>query len=428
MVAGQAAPLEARRFSPERIDSIEASGLRIEFIADLVLKTIYLYGTITPRDMMALLKLPFTGVLDLVLKRLLDQDLVFIRGGVGPLVYDYVQTDKGAARTREVMARSPYAGPAPVTIADYQHAVLSESVRNLVVHREELQQALAHLVIEPSLIERLGPAINSGQSIFLFGSPGNGKTVIAEAIMQMLGGQIWIPHGILADNDVIAVFDRSHHEAIAGTDDGDPLRYDARWVQSRRPVVKVGGELTLAGLDLIWSEDGKYYEAPFQVKANGGSFLIDDFGRQLVSPRELLNRWIVPLEKRADFLTLRTGKKVEVPFDQLILFSTSLDPAQLVDEAFLRRIRYKVPVLDPTPDQYRRIFRRECERWNIPYSDEAVLYLLRILYPKHGVIPRSVHPRDLLEQVRAAALFEGRPPILTPETLEAACCSYFVAT
>lgn len=325
------------------------------------------------------------------------------------------------------MARSPYVGPAPVTLAAYWEAVRATSIKGVIVHRADLQQAFSHLIIEPSMIDRLGPAVNSGQSIFIYGPPGNGKTVLAEAIMAMLGGHVWIPHALLAENDVVSVFERHQHRALDDTADGDPLRYDARCVQARRPIVEVGGELTLAGLDLIWSDEGKYYEAPFQMKANGGAFLIDDFGRQLVSPRELLNRWIVPLEKKIDYLTLRTGTKIEIPFDQLILFSTNLDPGELVDEAFLRRIRFKVPVNNPTPEQYRKIFERMCEREGIPYIDEAVHFLLKVLYPKYGASPRSVHPRDLLEQVRSMAVFEDRPPQLTPEALDAACRSYFVA-
>ncbi|HEX2172609.1 MAG TPA: ATP-binding protein [Dehalococcoidia bacterium] len=414
------------RFVPERLEGLEASGLRAEFVSDLVLKTIYVYTTITPREMMGILKLPFAGVIEPALKRLVDLELAFIRGGLGPLIYEYALTENGPLRAREVMARSPYVGPAPVTLADYRRAVQSDTVRRLIVQREDLERAFAHLIIEPSMLDRLGPAINSGQSIFLFGPSGNGKTVIAEAIMHMLSGHVWVPHAVLAGNDVISVYDPNFHQAQMGSDNGDPLRYDARWVQSRRPIVEVGGELTLAGLDLSWSEEGKYYQAPFQMRANGGAFLIDDFGRQLVSPRELLNRWIVPLEKRVDYLTLRTGTKVEVPFDELILFSTNIDPKELVDEAFLRRIRFKVPVDNPTPDQFRRIFATLCERARIPYNDQAVCYLLNTVYPRLGVSPRSVHPRDLIEQIYAAALFEGTPPVISPDTLDRASQRYFV--
>jgi predicted ATPase with chaperone activity len=278
--------------------------------------------------------------------------------------------------------------------------------------------------------------VNSGKSIFLFGDPGNGKTSIAESLSELMHGGIYVPYAITVGNQVVKVFDIVHHVPIdvprprGITGDVDitqgGMSYDQRWVFCRRPVVEVGGELTLNMLDLRFDEVSKFYEAPLQVKANGGLFIIDDFGRQQVSPRDLLNRWILPLEKRIDFLTLHTGQKFSVPFDQLLIFATNIDPVNLVDEAFLRRIRYKIHVDDPTESQYNEIFSMVCEAKGVPFDPEAVEYLLREYYQRHRRPLRACHPRDLVEHVIDLARFNEEPPSLTQQALDHICRTYFI--
>jgi predicted ATPase with chaperone activity len=297
---------------------------------------------------------------------------------------------------------------------------------------EFLRRGLGHLVVAEDLLNALGPAVLSGRSIFLYGPAGNGKTVIAEAIAASVGGAIFVPHAIEVDGQIIKVFDHAVHTPIELKRTTDESRraadvpYDPRWVLTRRPVVFTGGELTLSMLDLQFNGISRYYEAPFQVKANGGVFVIDDFGRQLVKPKDLLNRWIVPLEKREDYLTLHTGKKFPVPFDSLIVFATNLNPWDLVDEAFLRRIRYKIPVEDPTREQYEELFRRVCEAKGIEYRSTAVEFVYREYYGKRDFRPRFCHPRDLVEHISDAFRYYGGGASLYHKAVVQACENYFL--
>jgi predicted ATPase with chaperone activity len=287
-----------------------------------------------------------------------------------------------------------------------------------------MRQKLSHLVIAESTLSQLGPAVNSGRSMFLFGHPGNGKTAISEAIGEMLlGDAIYVPYAVQVDGQVIKVFDNVNHVPV----EGEPVKgLDARWVKIQRPVIKVGGELTLENLDLVFDPTNKYYEAPFQMKANGGMFLIDDFGRQLVRPRDLLNRWIVPMEKRVDYLTLHTGRKIEVPFDELLVFSTNLPPRDLVDEAFLRRIRHKIEIKDPTFEEFREIFKRVCTAKNVPYDDGGLRYLLQEYYVKPHNPLRACHARDIVDQLVDIAHYQSVEPTLSKELMDKAAQAYFV--
>ena len=418
--------------------NIDETGLSMGFLSDLVMKVMYFEGYISGATIAERVKLPFSGVVDQVLEFLKREQYCEVRSaaaGFGEQSYQYAMSSKGREKAREALDRSQYAGPAPVPLAIYNHAMLRQSLKNYVVHPRAMRQALADLVINDTTFSQIGPAVNSGRSIFLFGPPGNGKTAIAERIGRMvLGGEILVPNAVEVDGQVIKVFDSVNHQRIpdeAPPPGTGPLQKarprDARWVRIHRPVISTGGELTLESLDLTFDGVNKYYEAPFQMKANCGMFLIDDFGRQQVRPRDLLNRWIMPLEKRSDFLTLATGRKIEVPFDVLIVFSTNLAPRDLVDEAFLRRIRHKIEIGDPSFDEYREIFKRVCETKGIPYEEQALGYLLQEYYLKRRAKLRAVHPRDIVDQLIDIARYMNVEPRLTKDLIDRACQAYFVS-
>nr|HID13729.1 AAA family ATPase [Anaerolineae bacterium] len=420
--------LAATSFVPPALTSIKETGLGLGFLTDLALKIMYLEGNLSGYELAERMKLPYPGVVDQVLEFLKREKLCEVKGagGFAEAAYQYAISDKGRAMAREALDRSQYAGPAPVTLEAYAEAVRQQPLGQVVVHQRTMRQALAHLVIGEETFAQLGPAVNSGRSIFLFGHPGNGKTAIAESIGKMvLGGVMYIPYAMEVGGQVIKIFDNVNHvlaEDSSSTDRG----HDPRWVRIRRPVIITGGELTLETLDLVYDESNKYYEAPFQMKANGGMLLIDDFGRQQARPRDLLNRWIVPLEKRVDYLTLHTGRKIEVPFDVLIIFATNLAPRDLVDEAFLRRIRHKIEIKDPTWDEYREIFRRVCAERGVPYDDRGLAYLIQEHYLKPNRARRACHPRDIVDQLIDIARYLNVPPVLSKDLIDRACSAYFV--
>ena len=416
---------------PPPLNTLADTGLNLLSVADLVIKVLYFGGYMAGHQISDIVKLPYTGVLDGVMEFLKREKLVEVRGsgGLGEAGFQYLISQKGSEKAREALDRSQYAGAAPVTLQQYIYSMHAQNREKLIVHEDDMKSLMQHLVVSEEQLARIGPAVNSGRSIFMYGPPGNGKTTVAETVGRLvLGDDMWIPYAFDVDGQVVRVFDNVNHE-LAEEEKvklGTGVISDPRWVRIRRPMIMTGGELTLQGLDLVYDSINKYYEAPFQVKANGGMFLIDDFGRQQVRPRDLLNRWIVPLEKGVDFLTLATGRKIEIPFFVLIVFSTNIDPRDLVDEAFLRRIRHKIEFIDPTYDQFREIFRRVCAAKGIAYDEQALAYLLKKWYIEQNRALRSVHPRDLIAQLIDIATYLNKPPALTKDMLDRAAASYFV--
>jgi predicted ATPase with chaperone activity len=416
--------------SPLSPQSIQETGLNPNLIMELVLKMISFMGTFTLSEVAQQIKLPIP-IVDKAIEVLRQEKFVEVKGGsdYARTTHKFSITTPGRERAQEYMAQCQYIGPAPVSLDAYKATVDSQSIKTVFVNQETIRNAFSHLVINSRRLNQLGPAINSGKSIFLYGPSGNGKTIIAETIARLFDDTIYIPYAVEVDHQIIRVYDPINHteRTAPGSEHADQEpSHDQRWVLCRRPVVLVGGELTLEMLDLEFDANSKFYEAPLQIKANGGIFIIDDFGRQMLRPRELLNRWIVPLERRTDFLSLHTGKKFEVPFDQLVIFSTNIAPKELVDEAFLRRIRYKIEIDHPTPVEYAEIFQLVCKRTGIEFKQEVFDHLLKEHYEKSGVMLNACHPRDLIDQIIDITRYRQTQLVLTKELIDEAWANYFV--
>jgi predicted ATPase with chaperone activity len=410
-------------FFPQAPKTVEDTGLNPIQIESLILKTLLNLGSLTGRDIAARVCLPFK-LIDDILHSLKQRLLIGHKAAAQFGDFIYVLTDGG--HEQSIMARevSNYVGPAPVKLPEYVKAVRAQTITQEKPKVADLQAALSDLFIEEHVLDTLGPAINSARGLFLYGEPGNGKTSIAERICKCFKQGLWIPVTLDIQGQQIQLYDPQMHERLEPPQ--GPIPHDARWVYIKRPVVVVGGELTMDTLELKYNPTVKVCEAPIQMKSNGGTLLIDDFGRQRINPVELLNRWIIPLEKQIDYLTLPNGQKISVPFDQLIIFSTNLNPEDLVDEAFLRRIPYKINVSSPTEDQFKILFQIMCEKLAIPYEEPMLNYLIKNHY--RGKRPfRACQARDLLLQIINTASYQNKEPQLTVEFLDLACQNYFSA-
>ena len=414
-------------FWPAETTSVEDTGLTESFIESLLLKTILVGGTLSGRNTAERMGLSYRVIEPLLDVARTRKMIAHVRPAPFNDYY-YSLTEAGQRRAQSYMQQCSYVGPAPVPLADYVLSVEAQAAGFDPIDQDQLRHALNSITYQEELLDQLGPAVNSNQGMFLYGPPGNGKTTIAKCLTQCLGQEIWIPHAILDDGNLIKLQDDAFHRPAPVPETGDQIlkaqEWDRRWLRIQRPTVVVGGELVMENLEVRHDQRSNICEAPLQMKSNCGALLIDDFGRQRIAPEELLNRWIVPLENQCDYLTLPTGKKIRIPFEQLILFSTNIDPKSLVDEAFLRRVPYKIFVSDPDANEYRTLMRNVARQIGFPETPEAAEHLLAY-YERSGRNLRRCHPRDLLNQVANFCKYRKIPLSIRPEFLDRACQSYF---
>jgi hypothetical protein len=404
-------------------DTIEQLGIRRKLLEDLALKTLFLGGEMTLAELADSMRVELR-VADELFQRFRREQLCQVTGMTGSM-HRIVGTAEGKARALELLSVNQYAGPAPVAFDDYVAVTRRQTVRGLGLHPEHLSSAFEHLVLDAQTLAQLGTAFVSGKALFLFGPPGSGKTTVAQHLARLFEGDtIRVPYAVDVDGQIVTVFDPHVHAPV-----GPALTPgDRRWVECRRPCVTVGGELTVEMLDLQPNPMTRYYAAPVQMKANNGLLIVDDFGRQRVRPDELLNRWVVPLDRSVDFLTLAGGKKIEVPFDVIVVFATNLDPTRFVDEAFLRRIQTKIRLGDVSGGQFHEIARRVCREADVAYDAEVVDRLITMISDDLGQPLRACHPRGIVQQISWAARYEGTVPELTEDAIARACRSYFLTT
>ena len=417
--------------APAAPQSLEDTGLSFDLVLQIVTKTLHLAGELTGIDLAARLGVPF-AVIEPALTLMKREQQVEIAGGtmLGAPSYRYRLTDAGRVRASLFLDDNHYVGALPVPLAQYNRFMSRVAAERTPLSRDLIRRAFSHLVLSPRVIDHLGPAIAARHSLFVYGPPGNGKTVISQAIRNVIATELYVPHAVSVDGAIIRVYDPVHHEELppdAGTTGLMRTdRFDQRWVRCRRPLVTVGGVLTLDALELGYSQTSRFYRAPLQMVANSGVLVIDDFGRQHASPRDLLNRWIVPLESRVDYLTLQSGQKFEIPFDAFVVFATNLRPGDLVDEAFLRRIRYKVLAVSPTVDEFVQIFENCCRERQLPFDRRLAEHVIEKEIRPRNVALRGCQPRDLIDQALAIGAYQERPNQLSTDLLSDACLSYFV--
>jgi len=402
--------------------TISDVGVRESVLEDIALKSLYTSGPFSVLDLGEHMRLNF-DVANELFSRLRGKLLCEVTGMTGNIPYIAI-TSQGRSRALELLSHSQYAGPAPVSLASYVQQVRSQSVSNVEVHPPEVERAFSHLVIAPKTLAQFGTALNSGSAIFLYGPPGVGKTAIAETLSRVLAEDaVWVPYAIEVDSQIITVFDPAIHKRIFESEQDNR---DLRWVHCHRPTVMVGGELTAEMLDLQFNPINKFYTGPMQMKANNGVLIIDDLGRQRIRPDELLNRWVVPLDRKIEFLSLAGGRKIEIPFEMLVVFASNLDPAEMLDPAFLRRIQTKIYVGAVTDEQFCEIFRRVAAESGVAFDAETPNLLIDFVHDTLKQELRSCYPRDIVNQVCWAARFEDREPYLDRAALDLAIESYFV--
>jgi len=420
----------AQLITPTKPTSLEATGVAADTLASILIKMLH-SGEASGMGLADRACLPY-AILEPLLEKLRVEMLVEVKSalGTGSAGYRYALTDGGRARALRYFDACGYVGPAPVPLIQYTLHMHRLREQRHDINRERVTAGFSHLIVEPAMLDQLGPAIASRKALFLYGPPGNGKSVMGEGIGHVLGGDIYIPYAVDVDGQIITMFDPVTHESRNDEDESSVIRSedatDRRWVRVSRPVITVGGELTLEMLDLRYGEVSKFYESPVHLKANGGVLVVDDFGRQRVPARDLLNRWIVPLESRVDYLNLHTGRKFQVPFDVLVVFATNLEPRSLADEAFLRRIPYKIFAKNPTLDQFGRIWEMNCRRHGVRYDPGVVQHLQDKYYSGRGLAMRACHPRDLTDQVVSLCRYYRRPHEITTELLDEVCQTYFL--
>lgn len=422
----QSNPVNSNAFYPKEVQSFKETGLPDSFIESLVFKHLLGVGSNTGRGIARDLALPGKDLQEL-LASLKNRQLIAYKGSATMGDFEYALTDAGRERAKRFLEETTYCAQAPVTLPDYVESVRLQTIEHEHGGPEALREAFADLVIADSVLDQLGPALNSGRGLFIFGEPGNGKTSIAERVTACFGSSIWIPRALFIQGEVIQFYDQQCHEEIIN-DKPSIVRggeHDRRWIQIKRPTIVVGGELTMDALELNVNQQSHITEPSIQLKSNCGTLVIDDFGRQRVDPVALLNRWIVPLEKRYDYLTLANGKKIQVPFDQLIVFSTNLEPKELVDEAFLRRIPYKINIPDPTEEEFRLLMKLTAGNYKLTHDDASVDHLIETYYRQTKRRFRGCHPRDLLLQIINEAKYLSVVPAMSKEAFDRACARYF---
>ncbi len=411
---------ETMCFVGHQPETVEETRIPINLLEDLALKIVYLAGELSLPELGRRMQLPNSVIFE-IFEYIRKEQVVEVVGMVGS-AHRIVTTSKGQAEAHRIMSRDMYSGPAPVSLSAYAEVVRAQSVMDVVVHRSDLQKAFENLVVSDSMLDQLGAALVSGQSIILYGPTGTGKTIIAETLPRIYKDSVWIPHAVEVQGQIITVFNSLIHKS---REEMMPADCDRRWVLCRRPRVMVGGELTMELLDLQFNPALGFYSAPLQMKANNGILIIDDFGRQRISPAELLNRWIVPLDRRIDFLTLAGGNKFDIPFDLIVAFSTNLNPASLADEAFMRRIQTKIKVTYVTDEQFDEIWRRICVKSGLAYDAAVVDGFRKLLSALHQPL-RACYPRDIIQHICWKAKYEGTQPLLTMDAIREACDSYFL--
>jgi hypothetical protein len=412
---------EIESLGPPALDELEDTGVAQQFLCDLALKHVAALPDPSTASVADRLKLP-KALTEELLYHLYREKLIEMRLQSAVGATRYAMLDHGWERLSRLQSQNGYVGPAPVSLTDYAHLMRLQAVPFRPASMESVRHAFRDLVLPDSLLQTLGCVINSRSSLFLTGLPGTGKTAVSERMNQALFGNIWIPYAIEIDGQIIRIFDAHCHRPAP--ESNSALEHDRRWVEIERPLIIVGGELTLENADLAWSTAAKFYEAPFQVKSNGGTLVIDDFGRQRMPPQDLLNRWILPLERRVDFLTLHNGKKIEIPFEQLVVFSTNLDEKDLVDEAFLRRMGYRARVEPPTAGAFIQIFRRTAADRGIQLDQQCIDHILN-KYVAEKRVMKGCEPRDLLNKINDICIFEGSAPHLTTHLIDLAWGNYF---